>query len=133
MPSFNANGASIVFAVLALLAASWFGYGPVMRFLTIDEAKYMASAEKAVTTLEQVNPQASETELYQVHDAVYKEFNEYVKEMHGAGSTGERSRNCLAAMNRLMEVTRVNPARNPELRKKLLDEAKKLISMWKSQ
>jgi hypothetical protein len=133
MPSINANGATIVFAVLALLAASWFGYGPVMRFLTIDEAKYMASAEKAVTTLEQVNPQASETELYQVHDAVYKEFNEYVKAMHGAGSTGERSRNCLAAMNRLMEVTRVNPARNPELRKKLLDEAKKLISMWKSQ
>ena len=129
----NVNGAPAVIGVIVLLALIWLGYGPVMRFLTIDESKYMASAEKAVTTLEQVNPQASETELYKVHDAVYKEFNEYVKEMHGAGSSGERSRNCLAAMNRLMEVTRVNPARNPELRKKLLDEAKKLIAMWKSQ
>ena len=133
MPSMNVNGAPAVIGVIVLLALIWLGYGPVMRFLTIDEGKYMASAEKAVTTLEQVNPQASETELYKVHDAVYKEFNEYVKEMHGAGSSGERSRNCLAAMNRLMEVTRVNPARNPELRKKLLDEAKKLIAMWKSQ
>lgn len=133
MPSMNVNGAPGVIAVLVLLAAVWFGYGPVMRFLTIDESKYIASAEKAVTALEQINPRASESELSKAQDAIYKELNGYIKEMHDAGSTSERSRNCLGAMNRLMEVTRVNPAKNPELRKKLLEEAKKLISLWKGK
>jgi hypothetical protein len=127
------NGPTIALLAITLLAAFWFGYGPVMRYLSIDESKYVARAEAAIATLEKVDLRASETELYKIHDQIYKEFNQYVMEMHAAGATGESSRNCLAAMNRLMEVSRVNPQRNPDLRKKLLEDAKKLVSMWKSQ
>lgn len=134
-PSFRMefNGPTIALLAITLLAAFWFGYGPVMRYLSIDESKYVARAEAAIATLEKVDLRAGETELYKIHDQIYKEFNQYVMEMHAAGATGESSRNCLAAMNRLMEVSRVNPQRNPDLRKKLLEDAKKLVSMWKSQ
>jgi hypothetical protein len=53
--------------------------------------------------------------------------------MTGAGAVSGNSKNCLAAINRLTELIRVDPRRNPDLRKKLIADAKQKVSDWKAK
>ena len=50
--------------------------------------------------------------------------------MTEAGSTRQAAKNCLGALNRLMEFAAVDP-QNTVLQKKLLDEAKSLIKKYR--
>jgi hypothetical protein len=127
------GGSGIVVAVLVVVAVGWFSYGPINRMLTVDEAKYIQRMEESLATIEKLSSQTDQNELYKVQDEMYREFNDYIKVMHGAGATTGSSKKCLAALGRFTEVIRVDPKRNPDLRKKLLTDAKQLISDWKAK
>jgi hypothetical protein len=126
------GGSGIVVAVLVLAAVAWFSYGPINRMLTVDEGKYIRRMEESLAMLEKLASQTDQNELYKVQDEMYREFNDYIKAMHGAGATTGSSKKCLAALGRFTEIIRIDPKRNPELRQKLLADAKQMISDWKA-
>lgn len=127
------GGSGIAVAVLVLVAIAWFSYGPINRMLTIDEPKYIKRMEESLAALEKFDPASAPDDLYKLQDEIYREFNQYIREMHTAGATTGASKKCLAALNRLTEITRIHPQRNAELRKKLIVDAKQMISDWKSK
>jgi|GEM_PF-298593 len=127
------GGSGIVVAVLVVAAVGWFSYGPINRMLSVDEAKYIRRMEESLVTLEKLSSLTDQNELYKMQDELYREFNDYIKVMHGAGATTGSSKKCLAALGRFTEVIRVDPKRNPDLRKKFLADTKQLISDWKAK
>jgi len=122
----------IIAAVVVLAVVGWFGYGYVNRLINIDEPKYIRRVEESIAALEKLSPQASQMELDNIQSEIYREFNEYIRAMTGAGATTGNSKKCLAAINRLTELIRVDPKRNPDLRKKLMADAKQMVSEWKA-
>jgi hypothetical protein len=87
------GGSGIVVAVLVVVAVGWFSYGPINRMLTVDEAKYIRRMEESLATIEKLSGQTDQNELYKVQDEMYREFNDYIKVMHGAGATTGSSKN----------------------------------------
>ncbi|MFM7058917.1 MAG: GYF domain-containing protein [Planctomycetota bacterium] len=122
----------VVVAVIALAVAGWFGYGSLNRMISIDEPKYIRRVEESLAALEKLSPKASQTELDNLHSEIYQEFNQYIRDMTGAGAVSGNSKNCLAAINRLTELIRVDPTRNAPLRQKLMADAKQKVSDWKA-
>jgi hypothetical protein len=122
----------LIGGVILLAVVGWFGYGYVNRLISVDEPKYIRRVEESIAVLEKLSPQASQTELDTVQGEIYREFNEYIRTMTGAGATTGNSKKCLAAINRLTELIRVDPNRNPDLRKKLMADAKQMVSEWKA-
>lgn len=122
----------VIGGVILLAVVCWFGYGYVNRLISVDEPKYIRRVEESLAALEKLSPQASQTELDTLQSEIYREFNEYIRTMTGAGATTGNSKKCLAAINRLTELIRVDPNRNPELRKKLMADAKQMVSEWKA-
>ena len=122
----------LIGGVILLAVVGWFGYGYVNRLISVDEPKYIRRVEESIAVLEKLSPQASQVELDTVQGEIYREFNEYIRTMTGAGATTGNSKKCLAAINRLTELIRVDPNRNPDLRKKLMADAKQMVSEWKA-
>lgn len=122
----------LIGGVILLAVVGWFGYGYINRLISVDEPKYIRRVEESIAVLEKLSPQASQVELDTVQGEIYKEFNEYIRTMTGAGATTGNSKKCLAAINRLTELIRVDPNRNPDLRKKLMADAKQMVSEWKA-
>lgn len=123
----------IAVAAIVLAVGGWFGYGILNRMINIDEPKYIRRVEESLAALEKLSAQASQSELDSLQSAIYLEFNQYIRDMTGAGAVSGNSKNCLAAINRLTELIRVDPNRNPDLRKKLIADAKQKVSDWKAK
>jgi hypothetical protein len=124
------NGPVKALLGLGLIAALWFGYTPLMRYFKTDEARYISRMELAIETCEKLNPMTEEAKFKGQQEAMKREFGAYVALMTEAGSTRESAKNCLGALNRMLEFSRVDPI-NSTLQKKLLDEAKLLIKKYK--
>lgn len=124
------NGPVKALLGLGLIAALWFGYTPLMRYFKTDEARYISRMELAIDTCEKLNPLNEEAKFKGQQEAMKREFGAYVALMTEAGSTREAAKNCLGALNRMLEFSRVEPV-NSTLQKKLLDEAKMLIKKYK--
>jgi len=124
------NGPVQALLGLGLLAAIWFGYTPLMRYFKTDEARYISRMELAIETCEKLNPVAEAVKFKGQQELMKREFGAYVALMTEAGSTRQSAKNCLGALNRLMEFAAVDP-QNTGLQKKLLDEAKSLIKKYR--
>ncbi|MEY3174914.1 MAG: hypothetical protein RLZZ436_2828 [Planctomycetota bacterium] len=124
------NGPVRTLLALGLLAAIWFGYTPLMRYFRTDEARYISRMELAIETCEKLNPLTEEAKFKGQQEAMKREFGAYAAVMTESGSTRESAKNCLGALNRMLEFCRVEPV-NSGLQKKLLDEAKLLIKKYK--
>jgi hypothetical protein len=124
------NGPVQALLGLGVLAAIWFGYTPLMRYFKTDEARYISRMELAIETCEKLNPVTEAVKFKGQQDLMKREFGAYVALMTEAGSTRQSAKNCLGALNRLMEFSAVDP-QNAVLQKKLLDEAKSLIKKYK--
>jgi hypothetical protein len=124
------NGPVKALIGLGLIAALWFGYTPLMRYFKTDEARYISRMEQAIETCEKLNPMTDEARFKGQQEAMKREFGAYVALMTEAGSTRESAKNCLGALNRMLEFSRVESV-NSTLQKKLLDEAKLLIKKYK--
>lgn len=124
------NGPVQALLGLGLLAALWFGYTPLMRYFRTDEARYISRMELAIETCEKLSPVTEAVKFKGQQELMKREFGAYVALMTEAGSTRQAAKNCLGALNRLMEFSAVDP-QNTVLQKKLLDEAKSLIKKYK--
>jgi len=121
-----------VLAGLVLIAALWFGYSPVMRYLSTSEGHYISRTEEAIKTLEGMNATSDQEKYRKFVDTMSREMGAYIAIMKEAGSTGTSAVTCVGAMNRLIEYAKLDPA-NVALRDKLLKEARQLVSKWKSE
>lgn len=101
-----------------------------MRYFRTDEARYISRMELAIETCEKLNPLTEEAKFKGQQEAMKREFGAYAASMTESGSTRESAKNCLGALNRMLEFCRVEPV-NSGLQKKLLDEAKLLIKKYK--
>lgn len=119
-----------VLSALLVLATFWFGYGPLMRYLTISESHYISRVEEAIKTFESLEPTMDREKYSQAVQTVTRELEAYIATMKEAGATGKTSLACAGAMNRVVEFGRLDPA-NEKLRSKLLKEARQLVSTWK--
>ena len=119
-----------VLSGMLLLAAFWFGYGPVKRYLTTSESHYISRAEEAIRTFEGLEATMDREKYGQTVETVTRELEAYLVILKDAGSTGKTSMACAGALNRVVEFGRLDPS-NDKLRSKLLTEAKQLISVWK--
>jgi hypothetical protein len=117
---------------LAVIAAFWFGYTPLMRYFKTNEARYISRMELAIETVEKLNPLTELPKFKGQQDLMNREFGAYAALMTEAGSTRQAAKNCLGALNRLLEFSKVDPA-NVDLQKKLLDDARKLIGKYKGE
>lgn len=124
------NGPVQALLGLGLLAAIWFGYTPLMRYFKTDEARYISRMELAIETCEKLNPVTEAVKFKGQQELMKREFGAYAALMTEAGSTRQSAKNCLGALNRLMEFAAVDP-QNTVLQKKLLDEAKSLIKKYR--
>ncbi|MEI7699640.1 MAG: GYF domain-containing protein [Planctomycetia bacterium] len=121
-----------VLAGMLFFAALWFGYGPVMRYLSTNEGHYIGRAEEAIKTLEGINAVSDQEKYKKFVDTMSREMGAYLAIMKEAGATGTSSVTCVGAMNRLVEYSKLDPS-NVALRNKLLKEAQQLISKWKGE
>lgn len=121
-----------VLAGMLFFAALWFGYGPVMRYLSTNEGHYIGRAEEAIKTLEGINAVSDQEKYKKFVDTMSREMGAYIAIMKEAGATGTSSVTCVGAMNRLIEYSKLDPS-NVGLRNKLLKEAQQLISKWKGE
>lgn len=119
-----------VLSGMLLLAAVWFGYGPLKRMLTTSESHYISRAEEAIKTFESLETTMDRVKYGESVQKVTRELEAYLVILKEAGSTGKSSMACAGALNRIVEFGRLDPA-NEKLRSKLLTEAKQLISAWK--
>ena len=119
-----------VLSAMLVLATFWFGYGPLMRYLTISESHYISRVEEAIKTFESLEPTMDREKYSQAVQTVTRELEAYIAIMKEAGATGKTSLACAGAMNRVVEFGRLDPA-NEKLRSRLLKEARQLVSAWK--
>lgn len=119
-----------VLSAMLVLATFWFGYGPLMRYLTISESHYISRVEEAIKTFESLEPTMDREKYSLAVQSVTRELESYIVLMKEAGATGKTSLACAGAMNRVVEFGRLDPA-NEKLRSKLLKEARQLVSTWK--
>jgi hypothetical protein len=126
------NGPVKALLGLAVIAAFWFGYSPLMRYFKTDEARYISRMELAIETVEKLNPLTELPKFKGQQELMNKEFGAYAALMTEVGSTRQAARNCLGALNRLLEFSKVEPG-NVGLQQKLLDDAKKLIGKYKGE
>lgn len=130
--NFEFNGPVKALLGLAVIAALWFGYTPLMKYFKTDEARYISRMELAIETVEKLNPLTELPKFKGQQDLMNREFGAYAALMTEVGSTRQAAKNCLGALNRLLEFSKVDPT-NVSLQKKLLDEAKKLIGKYKGE
>ena len=130
--NFEFNGPVKALLSLAVIAALWFGYTPLMKYFKTDEARYISRMEMAIDTIEKLNPLTELPKFKGQQELMNREFGAYAALMTEVGSTRQSAKNCLGALNRLLEFSKVDPG-NVGLQKKLLDEAKKLIGKYKGE
>ena len=121
-------------AVLAILvaAAIWFAYGPVTKMFKPETDRYVKRMELAVQTLDALNPETQAVTYKGQMNSIGREFGAYATAMNEAGSSGEPAKNCLGALNKLVELSKTD-LKDPEKHKKLLTEAKAFLKAYRDK
>ena len=115
---------------VAAVALLWFGWGPVMSILNSQQGQYIVRVEETIQEIEKLDPAAQPDAYSKQMEKIGREFKAYSAVMTAAASQRQSAKLCLAAINRLVELSGTNPA-NTKLQKKLLTEAKKLLEDYK--
>lgn len=124
------NGPVKTLLGLSLLAAVWFGWGPLMSIWNNQQGHYIARIEETLQEIEKLNP-VTQPDVYSKRmEKIAQEFKAYSVVMTAAASQRQSAKTCLAAVNRLVEYASTNPA-NDKLQQKLMNELKTLVKEYK--
>jgi len=115
---------------VAAVALLWFGWGPVMSILNSQQGQYIVRVEETIQEIEKLDPAAQPDAYSKQMEKIGREFKAYSAVMTAAASQRQSAKLCLAAINRLVELSGTSPT-NTKLQKKLLTEAKKLLEDYK--
>ncbi|MEI7702621.1 MAG: hypothetical protein WCK86_22695, partial [Planctomycetia bacterium] len=121
-------------AVLGILvaAAIWFAYGPVTKMFKPETDRYVKRMELAVQTLDALNPETQTVTYRGQMNSIGREFGAYATAMNETGSSGEPAKNCLAALNKLVELSKTD-IKDLAKHKKLLTEARGFIKAYRDK
>jgi hypothetical protein len=121
-------------AVLAILvaAAIWFAYAPVTKMFKPETDRYVKRMELAVQTLDALNPETQAVTYKGQMSSIGREFGAYATAMNEAGASGEPAKNCLGALNKLVELSKTD-LKDPEKHKQLLTEAKAFLKAYRDK
>ena len=120
--------------VLALLLAAglWFAYGPVTKMFKPETDRYVKRMELAVQTLDALNPETQAVTYKGQMSSIGREFGAYATAMNEAGASSEPAKNCLGALNKLVELSKAD-MKDLGKHKTLIEEAKAFLKAYRNK
>lgn len=121
-------------ALVAILLAAglWFAYGPVTKMFKPETDRYVKRMELAVQTLDALNPKTQAVTYKGQMSSIGREFGAYATAMNDAGASSEPAKNCLGALNKLVELSKAD-MKDLGKHKTLLDEAKAFLKAYRNK
>lgn len=117
---------------LVVAVALWFGSGPVLKIFKPETDRYAKRMELAIQTLDALNPKTQAISYKGQLQSIGREFGAYAKVMEDAGSSSESAKNCLGALNKLVELSKLD-MKELEKHKQLIEDARGFLKAYRGQ
>ena len=118
-------GLGIVVAV-----AWWFVSGPVLKVFKPETDRYVKRMELAVQTLDALNPKTQAVSYKGQLQSIGREFGAYAKVMEEAGSSSESAKNCLGALNKLVELSKLD-MKELDQHNQMIEDPRGLLTVYR--
>lgn len=115
---------------LVVAVALWFGSGPVLKAFKPETDRYAKRMELAIQTLDALNPKTQAVSYKGQLLSIGREFGAYAKVMEEAGSSSESAKNCLGALNKLVELSKMD-MKDLDKHKQLIEDARGFLKAYR--
>ncbi len=121
--------AKVVLGIVVAVAL-WFVSGPVLKVFKPETDRYVKRMELAVQTLDALNPKTQAVSYKGQLQSIGREFGAYAKVMEDAGSSSESAKNCLGALNKLVELSKMD-MKELDKHKQLIEDARGFLKAYR--
>ena len=122
--------AKVVLGIVVAVAL-WFVSGPVLKVFKPETDRYVKRMELAVQTLDALNPKTQAVSYKGQLQSIGREFGAYAKVMEEAGSSSESAKNCLGALNKLVELSKMD-MKELDKHKQLIEDARGFLKAYRN-